>query len=167
MLEILARNARNSAVGRWLAQRELSERLMLGLLAATAAVAIFGLGIWQPLADWQGREASRHRNAQNLVVWLQANESRLRAASEQSGDPQSARPIIPVVTKAAEVKGLEVSRLQPEADGVVSVVLQDQKFNDLMAWIAELNDAQGVQVVRASVDSQGEPGYVNAQIRLR
>lgn len=167
MLAALAENARNSAASRWLAQRDPRERLILGLLAATVAVSVFWLAVWQPLADWQSREASRHRNAQNLVVWLQANEARLRAVSDQSDGPQSARPIIPVVTKAAEVKGLKVSRLQPEADGVVSVILQDQRFNDLMAWIAELQDAQGVQVVRASVDSQGALGYVNAQIRLQ
>ena len=168
MREALANRLRSSAAGRWFAQKEQSERLILIALAAAMAVLFLWLGLWRPLADWQSREASRHLQAQNLLAWLQANQSRLRAAGEQDeGGPQTSRPIIPIVTRAADAKGLEVSRLQPESDGVISVVLQDQKFNDLMAWIAELHDAEGVRVVRASVDSQGEPGYVNAQIRLQ
>ena len=74
---------------------------------------------------------------------------------------------MPIITRTADAQGLQLNRLQPETNGVVSVVLQAQPFNDIVSWVAQLNENNGVTVLRASVDSQGMPGYVNAQVRFQ
>ena len=166
MLARLTGWIRSSAAARWYAGKEPRERLTFGALAVAAAVVFLWAGVWQPLADWQAAQANRRGNAQNLLEWLQANESRARTAVQQ-GTSESSRSILPIVTRAAEARGLEVGRLQPESDGVVSVTLQGQSFNDVIGWIAELDDTQGITVVRAALDAQEAAGRVNAQLRLQ
>ncbi len=150
----------------WFAAKEPRERLVYGALAATTAVVLLWAGAWKPIADWQSEQTNRHVNAQALLEWMRDNESRVRASVEQ-GAAEPNRSILPIVTRAAEAQGLKVGRLQPEADGAVSVTLQGQPFNDLIAWIAALENAEGIAVIRASIDAEEAPGTVNAQLRLR
>ena len=157
---------RNSAAARWYAGKEPGERLTFGALAVAAAVVFLWAGVWKPVAAWEEAQADRRTDARNLLDWLKANETRARSAVEQGGN-ETTRSILPIVTRAAEARGLKVGRLQPESDGVVSVTLQDQAFNDLIGWIADLGDNQGITVVRASIDAQETAGLVNAQLRLQ
>ena len=166
MFANLVNRLRSSAAARWFAAKDPQERLVFGALAAAAAVVFLWAGIWKPLADWQATQSNRHGNAQMLLDWLHANESRARSAVEQ-GALEPSRSILPIVTRAAEARKLAVGRLQPESDGGVSVTLQGQSFNDVIAWIADLRDTEGIAVIRASIDAQQAPGTVNAQIRLQ
>ena len=76
------------------------------------------------------------------------------------------RSLLPIVTREANSQGIRLNRLQPESDGAVSVVLQAQSFNAVIEWLARLQQAHNVSVQRVSVDAEGKPGLVNAQIRL-
>ncbi len=167
MLKRLKAIFESSPLGRWFAGKEPRERLVYGLLAVAVAVVLLWSGVWKPLSDWRTVQANRHGNAQVLRDWLLANESRVRAASAAQGVEDSGRSVLPVVARAAESRGIRMGRLQPESGGVVGVTLQGQSFNDLIAWIAELQDTQGITVIRASIDAQETPGLVNAQLRLR
>ena len=66
-----------------------------------------------------------------------------------------------------QAEGLVLSRLQPESNGAVSVVLQGQEFNAVIRWLHRLQETNGVSIQRVSLDADGRPGYVNAQLRLR
>ena len=166
MFSDLSARLQSSPGGRWFAVKEPREKLTYGALAAASVIVLLWASAWKPLSDWQSVQTNRHGNAQALVDWMRANESRVRSAVQQ-GAVEPNRSILPVVTRAAEARGLKVGRLQPESDGVVSVTLQGQSFNDLIAWVAALQDAEGIAVVRASIDAQEDPGMVNAQLRLR
>jgi type II secretory pathway component PulM len=99
---------------------------------------------------------------------MQANESRARARVSQpgSGGASSERSLLPLVTREANTLGIRLNRLQPEADGAVSVVVQAQPFNTVVQWLDRLRTAHNIDVQRISVDAEGTPGLVNAQIRL-
>ncbi len=166
MLARVMESLRASAAARWFNSKEPGERLVFGTLAAAAALVFLWAGLWKPMSDWQATQANRHANARTLLEWLRANEARVRAAAEQAPE-ETGRSILPLVTRAAEARGLKVGRLQPESDGVVSVTLQGQPFNDVVAWIAALENDEGIAVIRASIDAQETAGRVNAQLRLQ
>ncbi len=167
MFEQLVSQFHNSTIGRWYGGREPVERRVIAGLALATVFVVLWLGIWQPVTDWRDVEANRYQNAQRLIDWLQANEARARAAARQGSPAATGRSLIPIITRTADAQGLQLNRLQPETNGVVSVVLQAQPFNDVVAWVARLDENNGVTVLRASVDSQGMPGYVNAQVRFQ
>ncbi len=164
-LAVLGANLRRSALGRWFYGREQSEQKIILALAAVVGVLLLWAMVWKPVADWRAVEQNRHNNAQQLFDWLQTNKQAAQT-SANSNQGQGRGPLIPIINRAAKAHNLRVNRLQPEANGVVSVILQAQSFNEIVAWINQLEENNGVVVERANFDEQDAPGYVNAQIRL-
>ncbi len=156
-----------SSVGRWYAHKERGEqRIVLGLFFLVAT-SILWVGAWKPVSDWQALAVNKQQNAQALNDWLRANENAAKqAARSSSGEVTSRRSLTPLVTKAAAAHQITVNRLQPEANGIVSVSVQQQPFNKIVAWVSQLEENNGVTVERVSIDSVDTPGFVNAQIRL-
>lgn len=167
-LEALGRGFAASSTGRWFFGRESSERSIIAGLAAIIVIALLWVMIWKPIGDWRAIEDNRYHNAQTLLDWMQVNEARARAvAKTQPNGGASQRSILPTITTSAAAQGLTLSRLQPESNGAVSVVLQAQPFNALVLWLDNLQTTKGVAIQRISIDAEGRPGYVNAQLRLQ
>lgn len=168
MLENLRQQWQGSGFMRWYRGREPNERVIIAALGALLAVALLWSLIWKPVADWQVLEANRHRNALETLEFMRANEARARQAAQgRQGSRTSSGSLMPVITRAAEAGGVTISRLQPESDGGVSVVLQAQPFNQVLSWLARLQERNGVEVERISLDAEGRPGLVNGQLRLQ
>ena len=156
-----------TAAWRWYAGREPHERPIIAGLVLLIMASLFWLAIWKPISDWRLVEANRYQNAQVTWEWMQANESAARArVSEPGASTDRERSLLPLVTREANSQGIRLNRLQPEADGAVSVVVQAQPFNAVVSWLVRLQEAHNIDVQRISVDSEGQPGLVNAQIRL-
>ena len=158
----------NSSAGRWYSAREPQDKLVLRLLALVVSVLLLWSGVWKPVSDWRAYEHNRFDNAQSVLDWVHSNEARLRVAVKSQSPRGGARPsLLPVITRAAEAQGLALNRLQPDAKGTVTVILQAQPFSEVMKWVHNLQENNGVTILRISLDVQGEPGYVNAQVRLQ
>ena len=168
MLEKLRQQFAISGVGRWFFGREAQERTIIAALAAVTALLLIWSLVWKPIADWSEIEDNRYRNAQTLLDWMQANETHAReVAKTAQGAGANQRSLLPTITSTAAAEGLTLSRLQPESNGAVSVVLQVQRFNSLVRWLDTLQSNSGISLQRISVDADGQPGYVNAQLRLQ
>lgn len=167
MRERLSSAWRASAAAAWWRGKAAHERLVYGALAAVAAAVFLWLALWRPLADWQAQEAVRLARAQELLEWISANEAQARAAGASDKDA-AAEPsaLIPSITQAAGAAGVRLSRLQPESGGGVSVLMQQQPFDRVIALIARLQERRGLVVERASMDAHRTPGFVDAQLRL-
>ncbi len=149
----------------WWGGKAASERLILGVLFGLALLSLAWLALWQPLSAWVAAESARLNQAQALHRWFSANQNQVvgMVARNSSADPNAA--IMPVITAAAEVAGLRLSRLQPESTGAVNVTLEQQGFDRMTRWLAQLDQA-GVQVSSVSIDAHRAPGLVNGQVRV-
>jgi general secretion pathway protein M len=168
MLESLKSSIAQSAPMRWYDGREPKEKPIIAGLVLLVGLSLIWLLVWKPLSDWRDLSENRYTNARSVWDWVQANESQARQAAQGaargSGQPRS---LLPVITRAANTHGLKLNRLQPEADGGVSVVLQAQSFNAMLKWLDELDRQHKVNVQRVSLDAEGKPGLINAQLRLQ
>ena len=163
----MTQQLQGTSAWRWYAGREPHERPIIAGLLFLVVAALFWIAIWKPISDWRHLEANRYENAQRAWEWIQANEATARARAQQAG-PSGAgeRSLMPLVTREANAQGIRLNRLQPEADGAVSVVLQAQPFNTVVEWLDRLQKTHSIEVQRISVDAEGQPGLVNVQIRL-
>lgn len=168
MLTYLITAWRESSAGRWWRTKAGHERLIYAALAAVVTAALLWIAAWHPLVDWHAQEMRRLDNAQRLLEWMTLNEERARAAAKGEGQRNEAGTgsILPAITQAAEAAGIRLARLQPESGGAVSVSLEQQPFDQVVAWLANLSDGNGVRVVQASLDAHRAPGFINAQLRL-
>ncbi|MGE0622613.1 MAG: type II secretion system protein GspM [Pseudomonadales bacterium] len=163
----VSQQVQGTAAWRWYASREPHERPVIAGLLLLVILAVLWIAIWKPISDWRAVEANRYQNAQSTWEWMQANESKARARATQVGGAQTSdRSLMPLVTREANTLGIRLNRLQPESDGAVSVVVQAQPFNTLVQWLDRLQSTHNIAVQRISVDAEGKPGLVNAQIRL-
>lgn len=164
-LDAIKSSLRGSGLGRWYYGRERNEQVIIAGLAALIVAALMWAFVWKPIADWRMLEQNRQQNAQQLLDWMRANEQTARRAAQTQPRAQRSNSVS-VIDRAATAHELTLKRLQPEANGVVSVILQQQSFNQIVSWVSQLEENNGISVERASFDSEDAPGYVNAQLRL-
>jgi len=156
-----------SSAGRWYHGREPNEQRIISWLALLVGVLVLWGGIWKPISDWRAVAHTQYQNAQAELDWLKANEARARALATTATTTGAERSLLPIITRSAEAQGIQVNRVQPEANGVVSVAVQGQPFNQLLRWLQQLEENNNVAVLRLAIDADSQPGIVNAQIRLQ
>ncbi|MEM7099849.1 MAG: type II secretion system protein M [Pseudomonadota bacterium] len=163
----ISRTFRASGLGRWYFGREPYEQKIVSLIAFAVVLLLLWAYVWKPVADWRDEAQNRQNLAQQTLDWLNANERAIQAAARNRNSAnQGARALIPIINRTAKSHDLALNSLTPDSNGVVGVMLRAQSFNEILNWVAQLEENNGVYVQRASFDEQGAPGYVNAQIRL-
>ena len=162
---------RNSIVHQWYVSKSESDKRILKLLAGLSLSLICYVGMWMPLNNYVDTQQRQAYLAQSTADWLVANRMALEAVatSAESGNPNPGgdQPTISQITNSAAEMKITLSRLQPEADGSVSVALEQQSFNAVARWLAGIEREQGFTIDRASLDRTSEPGLINAQLRIR
>jgi len=169
--------AMNNAIGatapyRWYASKSKSDQRVLKALACLIVMMILYLGVWQPVSEYAQKQQQRAQQAQTLADWIATNRQALMsqqraAANSGVSNSDDGQPTIAKITNSAANFGITLSRLQPEADGSVSVSLEQQSFDGLMKWLAGIESEQGYLIDRASIDRGDRNGRVNAQFRFR
>ena len=162
---------RNSIVYQWYVSKSESDKRILKLLAGLSLSLICYVGMWMPLNNYVDTQQRQAYLAQSTADWLVANRMALEAVatSAESGNPNPGgdQPTISQITNSAAELKITLSRLQPEADGSVSVALEQQSFNAVAQWLAGIEREQGFTIDRASLDRTSESGLINAQLRIR
>lgn len=156
---------RSSSVGRWFFALQANERTMVTALVAALLVAIMYTGVWSPLSEWSNRADALYQRQLAVLDWMRLHENEAKSAGQRAEATRESGSLPTVVANSAARAGLQLLRYQPEAGGI-SVVLQNQSFDALIAWIADLEQTDHVAVKQISIDSQNEPGLVNARITL-
>ena len=145
-----------------LADRTPRERLLLGAMAAVAALALVYLGIWQPL-----------QNARNGYEAAIARQDALKARIAALGSDAAPAPVISdprppavIVSEAAASATLAIRRLEPAEDRV-RVVLEDADFGAVLVWLDALDRDTGLKVAEIDITRRPEPGTVSTTLMLR
>ncbi len=155
----------NSSIGRAYLDRSDSDRRSIAMLAIVIGLAVAWLVLWKPVSDWHVDAVSRLAVAQSTLDYVRTNEAVARRISQQAaGSVESS--LIPVITRAAHAQQLTLNRLQPEAGGVLNVILEGQPFDKVYQWITQLEQNNAVRARWVSIRSEDRTGYVNAQIRF-
>ena len=169
--ELITVLIRNSIVHQWYVSKSEPDKRILKLLAGLSLSLICYVGMWMPLNNYVDTQQRQAYLAQSTADWLVANRMALEAVatSAESGNPNPGgdQPTISQITNSAAELNITLSRLQPEADGSVSVALEQQSFNAVAQWLAGIEREQGFTIDRASLDRTSEPGLINAQFRIR
>jgi general secretion pathway protein M len=147
----------------WLA-RTPRERWLLGVMLALVALVLVWLVILRPLSDMLSGARQRHGEAVAALAEARAQAAAI-AALEKDRPAPFAGPIDAAVAAAASAAGFQLSGLQPEGPGRVSLAIGAAKPQALFGWIEAL-EAQGYIVQSLTVSSNPDR-TLSARIVLR
>ena len=147
----------------WLS-RTPRERWLLGVMLALVALVLAWLLILRPLGDMLSAARQRHGEAIADLA-----EARARAAAigtlEKNRPAAIAGPADAAVAVAASAAGFQLSTLQAEGPGRVSLAIGAAKPQALFGWIGQL-EAQGF-IVESLTACSNPDRTLSAQIALR
>jgi general secretion pathway protein M len=145
------------------------ERQFAIIGAAVLGAVLLYLLVWLPI----GQDVARLRVA---VPETQAQLGKMRNQSAmiqplrgRAASVPAPGTLVSVVDQSATGRGLrkQISRLEAEGSNGVQINAEAVSFNALIAWLAELREANALVVDNLSLDAGSAPGMVSAKIRLR
>ena len=142
------------------------ERRVLAAGAALAAV-LFVLAVLLPL---ERSVAAAHRTVARKRVelaWMRRVAPQLTAAGAPSAHPSL--PLIVLIDQSARGAGLAnaLAGSTPHGADGLEVRLQRAPFDQMVGWLARLEEREGVVVEAARIEAAQGPGLVDASLTLR
>jgi general secretion pathway protein M len=147
----------------WLA-RSRRERWLLGVMLALVALVLVWLAILRPLSDMLSAARQRHGEAVAALAEARSQAAAI-AALERNRPAPYAAPIDSAVAAAAAEAGFQLSGLQPEGSGRVSLAIGAAKPQALFGWVERL-EAQGY-IVQSLTATSNPDRTLSARIVLR
>jgi general secretion pathway protein M len=147
----------------WLA-RSARERWLLGVMLALVALVLVWLLVLRPLGDMLSAARQRHGEAVAALAEARSQAAAI-AALERERPAPFAGPIDTAVAAAASDAGFQLSGLQAEGAGRVSLAIGAAKPEALFGWIDGM-EAQGY-IVHSLTVSANPDRTLSARIVLR
>ena len=164
LLSVLAPLAKGQ---QWFQQQSPGDQQRLRWLAGFLALLFLWVGVVNPVLSFRDRAAGALTQAQNDLAWLNSNYGALSAALAQrkQAAPQG-DAALDAVAASAQAHGLTLNRFSPEGGGRLALSLDQAPYAPLIAWLLELAEERGLQVLNLSLDRTDTPGMVRARIVL-
>lgn len=154
------------SIGQWYLAKSATDRLIIKIVSGLIVAALFYSVIWKPVSDYNVEQQARYAMELSLSEWIALNQSALKRTTSLSVGGNTAPPLLPSITTAANRTQLKLDRLQPDSDGGVNVTLQEQRFDQVLNWLSLLEDKQRLKVERLSIDRGDRSGNVSGQVKL-
>ena len=164
LLSVLAPFAKGQ---QWFQQQSPGDQQRIRWLAGFLALLFLWVGVVNPVLSFRDRAAGALTQAQNDLAWLNSNYGALSAALAQrkQAAPQG-DAALDAVAASAQAHGLTLNRFSPEGGGRLALSLDQAPYASLIAWLLELAEERGLQVLNLSLDRTDTPGMVRARIVL-
>jgi len=151
----------------WVQRQSLQDQQRLRWLAGFLGLVLLWQGLVNPVLAYRDRAAGALAQAQSDLAWLHSNYGALSAAlaQRQQAIPQG-DAALDSVAASAQAHGLTLNRFSPEGNGRLALSLDRAPYPALIAWLLELAEERGLQVLNLSIDRTDAPGMVRARIVL-
>ena len=150
----------------WFAGLNQREQLSLLVLGIALALYLLYMVAWAPLAERRSELAVQNEAVAQSLQRVDAMVSEIIRLREGGGASASRRNLTSLVNQSTGRHGLQVSRLQPNSRGDIQVRLENAVFDDLVAWLDEVENRERLLVTESAITRTGNVGRVNATIRI-
>jgi type II secretory pathway component PulM len=146
----------------------LNQREQLSLLVLGVAVGLYLLYMvaWAPLEERRAQLAQQNQGVAQSLQRVDAMVSEIMSLREGGSTGTAGRNLAALVNQSTGRHGLQVSRLQPNSRGDIQVRLENAAFDDLLAWLDDIENREGLLVTEVAITRSGTAGRVNASIRI-
>lgn len=162
-------NTRLAPARLWFSQREPREQLALRVLGAALALTLLWLLLWQPLRDGHQDARAQYQQQARLLAWIEDNAAAVRMASKQGGRAPAAAGAdwVSQLSRSAAGAGVDLRGFNPEGEHAVRIQIEAQPFAEVLVWLQQLEQEQGVTVSNAEFSATSNPGLINLRATLK
>ena len=149
------------------------EKTMIGATAAFILLLISYLAVIQPLTRRLHYNQERIPAQQELLTWMEQSSQKVkmsRALNRQTTQYSGSDPASSLISKTAKARGLGsggINRMEPDGARGTRVWIEGVIFDDMLPWIALLQQNFGLTAVEIIIDKAKDPGFVNIQVLFR
>lgn len=150
----------------WFAGLNQREQLSLIVLGIALVLYLLYMLAWAPLAERRQELAVQNVSVAESLQRVDAMVSEIIRLREGGVASTARRNLTSLVNQSTGRHGLQVSRLQPNSRGDIQVRLENAVFDDLLAWLDDVENREGLLVTEIAITRSGSSGRVNATIRI-
>jgi len=150
----------------WFERLNQREQLSLVVLMVVLLLYLLSMLVWAPLENRREQLALQNEGVASSLARVDAMVSEIMRLRDGDGASTAGRNLTSLVNQSTSRRGLQVSRLQPSARGDIQVRLEGAAFNELVAWLDEIENREGLLVTEVAITRAGDAGRVNATIRI-
>ena len=156
---------RQSFIGDWYYGHNQRDQRILRYLLVVVLIFLFWLLCIKPVTDWNFEQKTSAANAYRVLSIINSHSNQLKGTlTEKAFTSAKHESLIPIITKTAGLRKIQLNRLQPDSDTSVTVFIENQSFNSIIKWIAQLEENNRVVVNRLNIESDEATNNVTAQI---
>lgn len=154
----------------WFNTLEPRERKILtGGAVVLLLLSVYFMG-WEPFIGKIDKLKKSTVENQKTLSWMQAQVKEVKLLQRKGAvsgklEGQSLLGLIDKTAKQNKL-GPAIKRVQPEGKTKAVVRMESASFNDMIRWLEQLQQRQGVEVVSSIIEKQDQPGLVNARLIL-
>ena len=150
----------------WFAGLNQREQLSLFVLGIALVLYLLYMLAWAPVAQRREELAVQNESVGESLQRVDAMVSEIMRLREGGVASTARRNLTSLVNQSTGRHGLQVSRLQPNSRGDIQVRLENAVFDDLLAWLDDVENREGLLVTEIAITRSGTTGRVNATIRI-
>jgi general secretion pathway protein M len=139
----------------WYVVRSPREQRLVLIMAITFALVFIWLGIARPLNDALVEARARHTEAVIERAEARAQAEALGSLRSAGGARPLTEPVETLIGRAAGQAGFQLSRLQADPGGAVSIGIEAARPQALFAWVSSL-ERQGVVVASLTASANAD-----------
>ncbi len=151
----------------WIALSQ-REQVMLAALGGLLMVLVLTYGVFIPLTNW-------HHSTKTTLASAEADAYLIAEAVREAGQLAAAAaerpgirdvPLRQALGETTNVKGIAISRIQPDPSGGLTVWIDTVSPPVFFTWLEELYRGYGIQATRVSLQRDDTSDTVRAQLLL-
>ena len=154
----------------WFAQLEPRERILVSSAAVLAVVALIMIAGVRPLVNNAARNQELVADKETLLADLTQAAARIGPQTSRSTGqvPAGRDSLVVVVDQTTRKFGLSANlkRNQPDGADSIRLRLENAPFDDMVQWLAELQNRHGLSAASANIDVAQAKGRVNCNLVL-
>ena len=151
----------------WFEQREPREQLSLRVLAIALALTLLWLLIWKPLQHGRQSAVDDYQRNARLKTWIEDNSNAVRGATRNNASVSAGADWIAQLSRSADSAGVALRGFSPEGEQSVRIQIEAQPFAEVLSWLQQLENEQGIRVANAEFSSTSSPGLINLRATLK
>jgi general secretion pathway protein M len=153
-------------VKQWFQQFNQREQALLLAAAGFIVLYLLLIAVWRPVSGMRDEMLQRNESIAAALGRVQLMAAELKQLQGGGGGKRANRNLNQLINNSTASYSLRPSRIQPNSRGELQIRFEDASFENLLRWLNQLEQEEGLLLVDVSLTQGERGGLVNANIRI-